>query len=239
MSWFGFGSKKPAKKSKEDKYKEKLDQLEKLGYTDRAKNLQHLKLYAGDVNKVIQDYMLQKPSSSQSQSPNNNDKAKPKKEAPKEAVIKNLPKAEQPKAKPTPKESKPTQPKAKTTPSESKPKPTTKQRTQIPKVTMAKPIVKSAEEQKTTPPKTINLQNNLKNLISSDLRQLLLNIGEPMIGEIVFSNSINGQTLYDYGCVNPLLKKFNVSFPDNSSYQSLIQQMEKCYQVCTNFQGKF
>merc|ERR1712228_697649 len=99
--------------------------------------------------------------------------------------------------------------------------------TQIPKATMPKPILKS-EEAKTNdsaPPKPINLSNNLSNLISSDLRQLLINIGEPMIAEIVFSNSINGESIYDYNSINALLKQFNVK----TSYKSLLEQMETCY----------
>eukprot|EP01083_Nonionella_stella_P001238 3611_1 len=42
-----------------NKNKLKLDQLEKLGYNDRTKNLGLLKMYGGDVNLVIQDYTVQ------------------------------------------------------------------------------------------------------------------------------------------------------------------------------------
>ena len=55
MSWFGFGAKR--KKSVEEEYKEKLDQLEKLGYKDRKTNLILLKLYAESVNDVIRHYV--------------------------------------------------------------------------------------------------------------------------------------------------------------------------------------
>eukprot|EP01084_Bolivina_argentea_P219448 372196_1 len=65
MSWFGFGDKKKTPKP-EESYKIKLDQLEKLGYKNRDKNLQLLKLYSGDVNHVIQDYEAQQPSSKSS-----------------------------------------------------------------------------------------------------------------------------------------------------------------------------
>jgi len=221
-------------KNPEEEYKVKLDQLEKLGHTDRAKNLQHLKLYAGDVNKVIQDYMLQKPSSSQSLSPNNEKtqttapkpvkKDKPKPIIQQQSQIKNPPKAKQ--SEPMKKEE--IKPKV----IETKPIKTEESKQQIPKTTMPKPILKS-EEAKTnvsTSSKPIILLNNLSNLISSDLRQLLINIGEPMIAEIIFSNSINGQNIYNYDSINLLLKQFNVSFGDETSYESLLQQMEKCYQ---------
>ena len=60
--WFG-GSKKK-EPSREEKYREQLDQLEKLGHTDRAKNLEKLEMYSGDANLVIMDYDIEKPTSS-------------------------------------------------------------------------------------------------------------------------------------------------------------------------------
>eukprot|EP01084_Bolivina_argentea_P164006 285211_1 len=59
MSWLGFGGKK--RQTTEEAYKLKLNSLEKLGYADRGKNLQLLKLYRGDVNCVIQDYSIEEP----------------------------------------------------------------------------------------------------------------------------------------------------------------------------------
>eukprot|EP01084_Bolivina_argentea_P072162 131057_1 len=50
----------------------KLDQLDKLGYNDRKKNLQFLNAYSGDVNLVIQDQLCDTatiPPSSHSVSP--------------------------------------------------------------------------------------------------------------------------------------------------------------------------
>eukprot|EP01083_Nonionella_stella_P197173 725064_1 len=77
MSWFGFGGKKK-KQTPEEVYKVKLDQLQKLGYSDRVKNLQNLKLYAGDVNLVIQDYQVQQPSSKSPEKQDNTPKQKSK-----------------------------------------------------------------------------------------------------------------------------------------------------------------
>merc|ERR1712228_717055 len=84
--------------------------------------------------------------------------------------------------------------------------------------------IQESEEAKTNV-SAPSISNILSNLISSDLRQLLINIGEPIIAEIVFSNSINGQSIYDYNSID----KFN-AFSDHPSYESLLQKMETCYQ---------
>ena len=55
--WFG-KSKKP-----EELYAKQLAQLEKLGHTDRATNLEKLAMYSGDANLVLMDYDIEKPSS--------------------------------------------------------------------------------------------------------------------------------------------------------------------------------
>merc|ERR1712228_105259 len=88
----------------------------------------------------------------------------------------------------------------------------------------SKQKIQESEEAKTNV-SAPSISNILSNLISSDLRQLLINIGEPIIAEIVFSNSINGQSIYDYNSID----KFN-AFADHASYESLLQKMETCYQ---------
>eukprot|EP01084_Bolivina_argentea_P154447 269231_1 len=82
MSWYGFGANKKQQtpEEAEERYKTKLYQLENLGYTDRRKNLQSLKIYDGNVNLVIYDYQVQTPLS---KSPKKQDNA-PKQEPPKQ-----------------------------------------------------------------------------------------------------------------------------------------------------------
>ena len=281
MSWFGFGKK--AKPKPEELYKTKLDQLQKLGYSDRAKNLQLLKLYAGDVNHVIQDYQIQQPSS-KSISPKQEvkKKAPPKKEEPQPAPKKKEPKKEEPKKeepkkeepkkvepkpktkpKPTPAQkqepkpapAKPAQSKPKEEPQpqaqpKSEPKPESKEesksndnnntsstQSQQPKIPkgakmVAPELVGTSKQAPKKDSKPITLKFNLRGLPSSDIRQILLNIGEPTIGEIVFSNGIDGEQFYHYIVVNPLLEKFKVNFGDEPGYSSLVKQVELSYEVC-------
>ena len=54
MSWFKPGAK--TKKSSDELYKAKLDQLDKLGWGQRKENLKLLQLYDGNVNLVIQEF---------------------------------------------------------------------------------------------------------------------------------------------------------------------------------------
>merc|ERR1712154_117546 len=97
-----------------------------------------------------------------------------------------------------------------------------------PKVKMSEATLKSV--QPNIARKSVKMLLNLKKLPSSDIRQILHNIGEPMIGELIFSNSIDGEQIYHYLAVNPLLQKFNVSFPDEAAYSSMVHQIELSYQ---------
>ena len=65
---FGGGSNKKHEEEPAKKYEKQLAQLEKLGFTDKKKNLEKLEMYNGDANLVLMDYDIEKPSSS-SQSP--------------------------------------------------------------------------------------------------------------------------------------------------------------------------
>ena len=258
MSWFGWGKKK---ETPEEKYKVKLDQLEKLGFSDRKKNLTKLQQYAGNVNLVIQDY---KATAAPKQQPKPKEVPKPKVQAqpPPKSVAKPDPKpVSKPKPAPVvePKVVPKAAPKTESKPitkTESKPpsksKSEQKQPVQSPTddskesvkpkavVSDPKPTVKAVQPimpdmgapSSTSKPAVVpKMLFNLRDLPSADVRQLLLNIGEPVIAEIVFSNAINGEQFYHYIVVNPLLKKFNVSFAKEVDYSHMVNQCEISYKV--------
>jgi len=303
MSWFGWGKKK---ETPEQKHKAKLDQLDKLGYGDRKKNLILLQQYGGNVNLVIQDYKAMAPSKSESPA----QKAPPKQAA--KPKVEPKPKSDPPpsskpqqvpivQAKPAPKvDPKPTpksEPKASKSQSKSEPsskpkaeskpksdplasshadsskttKPTepskpSKSTESVPSnksaasdnaqnpmddskefvranvaqkavVSDPKPTVKAVQPimpdmgppSSSKPQAVPKMLFNLRDLPSSDIRQLLLNIDEPVIAEIVFSNAINGEQFYHYIVVNPLLKRFNVAFAKEVDYSVMVNQCELSY----------
>mmetsp|Transcript_6832 Transcript_6832/g.11238 ORF Transcript_6832/g.11238 Transcript_6832/m.11238 type:complete len:698 (+) Transcript_6832:73-2166(+) len=99
---------------------------------------------------------------------------------------------------------------------------------------MAKPQFKATVPedlgQPVKPSKPIKMENNLYGLPASDIRQLLLNIGEATMAEILYAHSMDGNQIYHYIVVNPLLKKHNVGFADEPSFASMVHQLELSYQ---------
>lgn len=74
------------------------------------------------------------------------------------------------------------------------------------------------------------INKNLTSLNASQLRKLILNI-DITLAEILYSNGINGELIYNYNDINNILMNYDKNYENEIKYHEFIHLLEQQYQV--------